>query len=192
MMKCAIVSNVNFHCSPAAAPDDWELGLYFNFVRGEHKPRLEETARLTGVARTRLCRVPPQWVDALRVPAEWTAGAHDLIHGLYDNGLLIIPIRQSGSTCDSYVCTGGVYHEIFGMSISIFYHEVSLHRVKVHALSKHNRVEMLQHAFIKAWQICIFNVHTMQILLSSNDFQAGLAWFRNHAWQRYCGRQAQT
>lgn len=77
---------------PAACPADWEISLYFNFVRAAHAAKLEETCQLTGISRRVVSRVPPQLLRAARAPAEWTGGRHDLFHGPFD---LVPPTRRA-------------------------------------------------------------------------------------------------
>ncbi len=77
---------------PRFFPDDWELQLYFNYFRGHHRSKMEETCRLAGVSKSKVSRIPPQLLRALHIPAEWTAGAHQLIHGPFD---LVPPTKHS-------------------------------------------------------------------------------------------------
>ena len=69
---------------PAEAPPEWQLELYFNFIRGSHIPRMHEACREAGVERYKLCRIPPQLLRAVDAPIEWSAGRHDLFHGPFD------------------------------------------------------------------------------------------------------------
>ncbi len=69
---------------PSAAPQDWEIVLYFNFTRLRHRPKMEETCKLAGISKRMVSHVPPQLLQALRVPVECTAGSHDLFHGPFD------------------------------------------------------------------------------------------------------------
>lgn len=69
---------------PKVMPSDWELGLYFNFFRGHHLEKMQETCELAGISDYKVSRIPPQVLRMLKVPAERTAGAHDLIHGPFD------------------------------------------------------------------------------------------------------------
>lgn len=77
---------------PQCMPAEWELGLYFNFFRGHHLEKMKETSALSQIPDARISRIPPQVLRALRIPAEWTAGRHDLIHGPFD---LVPPSRRS-------------------------------------------------------------------------------------------------
>ncbi|MFK5955607.1 MAG: glycosyltransferase family 1 protein [Planctomycetota bacterium] len=77
---------------PKVMPSDWELGLYFNFFRGQHLKKMAETCELAGISDFKVSRIPPQILRALGTPAEWTAGKHDLFHGPFD---LIPPSRKS-------------------------------------------------------------------------------------------------
>lgn len=69
---------------PAAAPPDWELVLYYNFISGRHLEKMEETCRLAGIPRRVVSRLPPQLLAAARAPVEWQAGRHALFHGPFD------------------------------------------------------------------------------------------------------------
>ena len=80
------------HNLPAVMPADWEIGLYFNFLRGHHLAKMRETCRLAGAKSSTVSRFPPQLLRALRVPIEITAGKHDLFHGPFD---LVPPSRRS-------------------------------------------------------------------------------------------------
>lgn len=77
---------------PDVAPEDWEITLYFNFFRGHHLEKMDETCRLARIPRRKVSRIPPQLLRKLGIPAEWTAGRHDLFHGAFD---LIPPTRNS-------------------------------------------------------------------------------------------------
>ncbi len=77
---------------PEACPPDWELVLYFNYLRAAHAAKMEETCRLAGVPRRVVSRAPPQLLRWLRAPAEWTGGPHDLFHGPFD---LVPPTRRA-------------------------------------------------------------------------------------------------
>lgn len=77
---------------PAALGGDDELALYFNFTRRAHRAKMEETCRSSGVAARRVSQLPPQLLRALRIPAEWTGGAHDVFHGPFD---LVPPTRRA-------------------------------------------------------------------------------------------------
>ncbi len=77
---------------PLASPPDWEIVLYFNFTRRAHRAKMEETCRLAGIERRAVSRVPPQLLRALRAPAEWTGGRHDLFHGPFD---IVPPTRRA-------------------------------------------------------------------------------------------------
>lgn len=77
---------------PAALPADWELCAYFNFFRRGHGARMHETLHKTGVRAHRLSRVHPRLLRALRLPAEWTAGACDVFHGPFDR---VPPTRRA-------------------------------------------------------------------------------------------------
>lgn len=69
---------------PGVAPPEWELELYFNFMRGEHIPRMHEARRETGIDCHKLCRIPPQLLRAVNAPIEWSAGKCALFHGPFD------------------------------------------------------------------------------------------------------------
>ena len=73
-------------------PQDWEMRLAFHFFRKQHLAGVAEVLRSTGVGEHHTCRVHPLLLRSLRVPAEWTAGAHDLIHGPFD---YLPPSRRS-------------------------------------------------------------------------------------------------
>lgn len=77
---------------PKVAPADWEITLYFNFFKGHHLEKMNETCELAKIPRHKVSRIPPQILRKLGVPAEWTAGRHDLFHGGFD---LIPPTRNS-------------------------------------------------------------------------------------------------
>ena len=80
------------HNIPKVMPSDWDIGLYFNFFRGHHLEKMRETCELAGLSDSRVSRIPPQILRALKTPAEWTACKHDLIHVPFD---LIPPSRKS-------------------------------------------------------------------------------------------------
>lgn len=69
---------------PAVMPENWDLNLYFNFFRKEHIPRMHETVASVGGLGHVMSRKHPKLLRALRAPAEWTAGAHDVFHGPFD------------------------------------------------------------------------------------------------------------
>lgn len=77
---------------PAALPDGWDMRLYFNFFRPAHRERLREAVARVGARDPVVSRLHPWILRALRVPAEWTAGAHDLFHGLFDR---VPPTRRA-------------------------------------------------------------------------------------------------
>ncbi|MHC4823367.1 MAG: glycosyltransferase family 4 protein [Planctomycetota bacterium] len=72
------------HNLPEVMPEDWELGLYFNFFRGHHLEKMRETCALSRISDARISRIPPQLLRLMHIPAEWSAGKHDLLHGPFD------------------------------------------------------------------------------------------------------------
>jgi glycosyltransferase involved in cell wall biosynthesis len=64
--------------------DELNIKLFFNFTRSKHKPKMLETCDITGIKQHSLTQFPPQLLRALRIPAEWFAGQHDVLHGPFD------------------------------------------------------------------------------------------------------------